>query len=63
LNPAFRKEGWKEVISMSCGKDHDKDDQKKADEELKKQQEWEKKNPGCSPTIDKECPHTHETSK
>jgi len=48
---------------MSCGKDHDKDDQKKADEELKKQQEWEKKNPGCSPTIDKECPHTHETSK
>ncbi len=44
---------------MSCGKDHDAD-AKKVDEDLQKQQEWEKKNPGCSPTIDKECPHGHD---
>ncbi len=41
---------------MSCCKEHGTDE-KKVDEDLKKQQEWEKKNPGCSPTIDKECPH------
>jgi hypothetical protein len=45
---------------MSCGKDHGKE--KKVDEDLKQQQEWEKKNPGCSPTIGKDCPHTHDTS-
>jgi hypothetical protein len=47
---------------MSCGKDHSKDD-KKADDDLQKRQEWEKKNPGCSPTVDKDCPHPHGTTK
>jgi hypothetical protein len=51
----------REVITMSCGKD-DCTDAKKDDDDLKKQQEWEKKNPGCSPATDKNCPHDHDTS-
>ena len=47
---------------MSCGKDHD-DKVQKNDEDLKKQQEWSKNNPGCSPAIDKECPHGHDAPK
>ena len=38
---------------MSCGKEHETKD------DLEKQKEWEKKNPSCTPTIDKECPHVH----
>lgn len=45
---------------MSCGKDHGAN---KTDDDLKKKQEWEKKNPGCSPTVDKDCPHPHIPTK
>ena len=43
---------------MPCGKEHE---EKKAEvEDEKKREEWEKKNPGCTPTIDKDCPHVHD---
>lgn len=43
---------------MSCGKNHDVK-KKDKDDDLKKRQEWEKKNPDCSPSVDKNCPHPH----
>ncbi len=43
---------------MPCGKEHE--EKKATEEDIKKREEWEKKNPGCTPTIDKDCPHTHE---
>jgi hypothetical protein len=47
---------------MSCGKDHP-EVKKEQDDDLKKRQEWEKKNPSCSPTVDKDCPHGHIPAK
>jgi hypothetical protein len=48
---------------MSCGKPDCKEEKKESAEDLKAREEWEKKNPSCSPTIDKDCPHGHDPVK
>jgi hypothetical protein len=53
----------KEGSAMSCGKDDCKVEKKESDEDLQAREEWEKKNPSCSPAIDKDCPHGHIPTK
>jgi len=53
----------KEVSTMSCGKPDCKEEKKESADDLKAREEWEKKNPSCSPTVDKDCPHGHIPTK
>jgi hypothetical protein len=48
---------------MSCGKDGCQEEKKESAEDLQARQEWEKKNPSCSPATDKDCPHGHIPTK
>jgi hypothetical protein len=48
---------------MSCGKEDCKGEKKESAEDLQARQEWEQKNPSCSPATDKDCPHGHIPAK
>lgn len=46
---------------MSCGKcrNDQKDPSRSEEQDRKQREEWDQKNPGCSPVVSDNCEHIH----